>query len=153
MLTVGCGGSAVPVSGRVTLDGEPMADLVVNFQPAVKGTDKSALAPGSFASTDSEGRYRLRTLDGDGAIPGEHVVTLVYRDPKQLSAEAGQSRRDVNPKAPPQMSFKLPSKAHDGSLRFNVPAGGTKDADFAFESDRARKLNPGRDPGRSGIHR
>ena len=56
------------VSGVVTLDGEPLAGAGVNFKPKV----------GAIASdvTDAEGRYRLTTGSIDGALLGDHGVTI-----------------------------------------------------------------------------
>ena len=53
----GCGGGAsyelVPVSGRVTLDGQPLANARVSFQPA---RDQSDPGPGASGVTDAEGK-------------------------------------------------------------------------------------------------
>lgn len=58
-----------PVSGRVTLDGRPLVDAQISFRPQQ--------GPGAFATLDTEGRYRLSTRSsGDGAVAGEHIVTL-----------------------------------------------------------------------------
>jgi hypothetical protein len=52
---IGCGGvKYVPVSGVVTLDGKPLANAMVLFQPI---GDQGGV--GSTAKTDSEGRYKL----------------------------------------------------------------------------------------------
>lgn len=68
-----CGGSAKPVklSGRVTLDGEPLAGATVVFTPADGG--------GNVASgrTDTDGEFRLTTFSiNDGAVPGDYKVTI-----------------------------------------------------------------------------
>lgn len=130
ILTVGCGDSRfVPVSGIVTLDGKPVADVVISFQPASEGAD-SDFNPGSSGTTDGEGRYELSTRGGNGAVVGEHTVTLVYRDPdllKQVPYDQETGRELVR-------EFKLPPRARDGSLKVTVPQGGTEAADFAFES-------------------
>lgn len=73
---VGCGGGSdrpdlVPVKGTVTLDGEPVEGATVYFScPA---------APRSASGvTDSNGNFTLTSYDsGDGAVPGEHVVTII----------------------------------------------------------------------------
>lgn len=69
---VGCGGSGlklVPVSGEVTLDGQPVADAAVVFTPLQGG-------PPASATTDAQGRYQLATNNQPGAVPGEHRVTI-----------------------------------------------------------------------------
>ncbi len=79
---VGCGGPksdrwtrdrppVYPVSGQVLLDGEPLPQATVLFQPtAPEGK------PGS-AVTDDEGRFEVQTFDpGDGLTEGTHRVAI-----------------------------------------------------------------------------
>ncbi|MCC9606036.1 DUF4198 domain-containing protein [Blastopirellula sp. JC732] len=71
---LGCGRGnplgLAPVSGRVTLDGQPLADATISFIPE-QGRP-------STATTDAEGRFELTTLNpGDGALPGDHKVTVM----------------------------------------------------------------------------
>ena len=68
----GCGRGmeTIPVAGIATLDGQPVADAGILFLPVAGGRPASA-------TTDAAGRFELSTLDpGDGAIPGEHRVTV-----------------------------------------------------------------------------
>ncbi|MBN9517019.1 hypothetical protein J0H58_00645, partial [bacterium] len=70
--------------------------------------------------TDADGRYRLRTVVGDkgGAAVGKHKVTI------SLSKE-----NPANPEAAVQ--DLVPAKYNVKSdLTFDVPAGGTSQADF-----------------------
>jgi len=129
----GCGGSdfhIVPVSGAVTLDGKPVADILVTFQPKGGTAEGSTPGPGSFGITDESGRFELDMAEGSGAVPGEHTVTLIYKDPN-----VGPTKRDLGIPEP-QQELKLPSEARDGSLTFVVPTEGTDKADFALESTR-----------------
>lgn len=66
---VGCGyGNVAPVTGTVTLDGEPLADALVRFQPVEGGRP-------STATTDAQGNYTLRyTQKQEGAERGKHRV-------------------------------------------------------------------------------
>lgn len=62
------------VVGVVTLDGQPVADAMVNFSPATPGQG----AP-SYGKTDEKGQYKLQTLLGAadaGTTPGEYVVSV-----------------------------------------------------------------------------
>lgn len=72
----GCGKPAklVPASGVVLINGKPAAGISVQFLPEdVKGEKR----PTSFALTDDEGKFVLKTYQGkDGAVPGSHVVLL-----------------------------------------------------------------------------
>jgi len=64
----------VPASGVVMIDGKPAADISIQFLPKeVKGIKQ----PTSYALTDEQGKFVLRTYEGrEGAVPGEHVVLL-----------------------------------------------------------------------------
>ncbi|WP_165247440.1 carboxypeptidase regulatory-like domain-containing protein [Paludisphaera soli] len=69
----------VPATGRVTVGGEPAADLEVRFRPADDPESLDALVP--FARTDAEGGYVLGTYEeGDGAPAGRYKVTLFWPD-------------------------------------------------------------------------
>lgn len=94
-LLAGCGsrGPALGrVTGRVTLDGKPLADARIVFQPRQKG------AP-SVAVTDKDGRYELVYLrDHFGAVLGEHTVTIsTFR---QLSGTEGSRRSEIPERVP-----------------------------------------------------
>ena len=80
LMSWGCGGSGLdlaPVSGRVTLDGEPLANVTVTFLPK-----DGASASGR---TNDNGEYELTTIAEKGALLGEHTVTVTTPRP-----EAGQ---------------------------------------------------------------
>ena len=68
----GCGREkTVPVSGTVTLDGEPIGPGTIIFTPTTEG---ALSAMGSFGT---DGRYQLSTFDpNDGAVLGSHRVII-----------------------------------------------------------------------------
>ena len=73
LICSGCGGDSGPelfdVTGTVTLNGKPLPNAEVTFQPK-EG------AP-SFARTDDEGKYELKySRDRYGALPGSHEVSI-----------------------------------------------------------------------------
>ena len=72
VLGCGAGGPAkYPVSGKVTLDGKPLAEVSVTFSPS----DRKL--PTSGGKTDAQGVYKLSTAQGDsGAVVGKYMVTL-----------------------------------------------------------------------------
>jgi len=79
-VSAGCGGpKVVPVSGRVTLDGNPLAGARISFEP-VKGTVDEL----SIATTDADGRYQLKNFSSDrmGAVPNgtSGLVVRTYVD-------------------------------------------------------------------------
>lgn len=117
--------NSAPVSGRVTLDGEPQEGIFVYFEPELpedidplKGLSKS------FGKTDSDGRFELNFMDADkmdadkdrlGAIVGKHVVTAddewTFEDPVKES--------------------RVPK---GWKMSFEVPQSGTSDAEFELTS-------------------
>ena len=126
---VGCGGSEyplAPVSGRVTLDGQPLHGININFQPIATDPKNNPLSgPGSYARTDSDGRYALKTADHadlEGAVVGNHVVRMIV--PKGSDFEKDDDLPSEQPK------ITLPIHAIDGSLKFEVPAEGSDAANF-----------------------
>lgn len=118
----GCGKRVrvVPVSGRVTKAGQPLEGVAVNFAPASGGMDASYAA---YGKTDKDGKYTLKLVDNGqpGALPGRNQV--------MLHESSGAAETDG---AAPNVALKLPPKARDGTLSFEVPAGGTDAANFEF---------------------
>lgn len=114
---VGCGGGSDlklgKVTGRVTLDGKPLANASVKFTP--EGESR-----GSFGSTNEQGEYSLYyTYDKAGALVGEHHVAI-----------SSASANDEELKDP-----LLPSSYNSESkLRATVNPGNNT-IDFALTSD------------------
>ena len=66
----------VPVSGKVLLDGKPVAGVTVSFHRYDKAAEKYANVADGL--TDAEGRYKLTTnTKFDGCPAGEYTVTVV----------------------------------------------------------------------------
>lgn len=84
-LLIGCGRSGlVPVSGVVTVNGEPRENVRVVFAPMASG-ENSNPGPFSVGVTDADGKYSLTTRDGDyGAVAGRHTVSFTYDDLEHL---------------------------------------------------------------------
>ena len=72
VLFCGCGGTQTePVSGVVTLDGEPLSGVRVVFHP-IEGDRKN-----SIGTTDKMGAYSLDyTIRDTGALVGQYKVLL-----------------------------------------------------------------------------
>ena len=70
---VGCGGgysNVAKVTGKVSLDGQPLPDTLVTFTPTAGGSP-------SAGRTDARGNYILHyTRDVKGAELGEHIVSV-----------------------------------------------------------------------------
>ena len=70
----------VPVSGTITFDGKPVDKLRVTFSPKPVG-ENYAVGPYSLGTTDSQGKFTLKTRYGDdGAIVGAHGLAFQYSD-------------------------------------------------------------------------
>lgn len=80
----GCGGDAVapvPVSGNVIAGTKPVEGALVTFHNSGGGRTASGL-------TDSDGTFTLTTnRTGDGAQPGEYVVTIAKQESKIAGAD------------------------------------------------------------------
>jgi len=121
-LAAGCsGGRVVPVSGRVTLNGQPLANVHVSFQPISAGNDHNP-GGGSYAITDSDGRFTLRMVEGDapGAVVGKHRVEITPRNTDDDADRRGKGA-----------VVGVPARYNRNSdLTFTVEPGGTDKADF-----------------------
>lgn len=137
---LGCGGSKDPkmaaVSGRITLKGKPLANAEVHF---VSGQFQG------FGKTDDEGRYSLvrgapigvnkvYVVPADSNQPATGIDTSIEgMDAGQLaemqkhSRGRGRGARSKKPLIPVEYSDPAKSK-----LTFEVPAGGSKNADFSL---------------------
>jgi hypothetical protein len=71
----GCGPAenlpeCAPVSGKVTINGQPLSNAMITFHPE-KGENRGQ------AASDAEGKYTLTTYASeDGAVVGKHTVTV-----------------------------------------------------------------------------
>ncbi len=121
LLLMGCGGeskpSTVPVTGLVTLNGEPVAEASVTFYPQ-EGRSASGV-------TDSSGIFTLTTFEaGDGAIAGKHRVSIG----KQSNVPAGNTPEELA-----KIKEEIPSKynnAETSGLTADVVAGQDAPIDF-----------------------
>ncbi len=121
---IGCGDDRfkiVPVSGVILIDGEPIENAYVTFDP--RSTSEDGIAgPGSFGRTDAQGRYALTTYKRQqGAVIATHRVAI-----RTMVAEEG-------PDGTPRTIRRelLPPKYHQRStLTFVVEGEGTDQANF-----------------------
>jgi hypothetical protein len=130
---LGCGGSTsydvAPVSGVVTLDGQPVPEAHVVFQP-IGGEDNLTPGPSSSGQADSQGRFELKTIrDEPGAVVGNHRVLITTPRPEQDWAN------DSGIGAPVHKEI-IPARYNENSgLTFDVPADGTTTADFKLTTE------------------
>jgi hypothetical protein len=88
-VVAGCdksGPNIAPVSGRVTLNGQPLVNADITFQPEGAGSPSSA-------RTREDGSYELGYKRGVAGAPvGKHIVRIVVssevvRNPPKISAK------------------------------------------------------------------
>jgi hypothetical protein len=124
LLVLGCGGrhNLARVSGRVTLNGQPLAHAAVTFQP-IAAPGNSRPGTGSGGITDAQGRYSLKLIgtETQGAVVGRHLVSISL------------AREDNSADDRPTRSKQSPAKRKaKRQLEYDVPPGGTDSADFAL---------------------
>lgn len=102
------------VSGKVTLDGQPLSGARVTFTPVGAGSSSSGV-------TDSDGHYELSlSRDIEGAVIGEHTVSVTTYAPANPDGDP------PSPGAPEKVPTKfnrnstLTKKVEDGSNEINL---------------------------------
>jgi hypothetical protein len=136
LFVLGCGGGGskklAPVSGRVTLDGKPLANAVVIFQPiAEKGSVEGGVS--SKGTTNENGEFTLTAENGStGAAVGQHRVSF------SSQSQGVADNSDARKRSGPPMVDKIPRKYDwpEGkeAKSFDVPSGGTDKANFDLTS-------------------
>ena len=139
VLLVGCSNEEfgiAQVSGTVTLDGKPIAQVAVMFQPLAQGNNINP-GPGSFGVTDENGKYSLELvgLRKKGAAVGKHQVRF---DP--YSTEQQDPSSDA-PFVPTKPLPKIPSRYNSitPQFEFEVTQQGSTSADFALTTGEEKK--------------
>jgi hypothetical protein len=118
LLAAGCsrGPDLVPVNGRVTLEGKPVKDMIVNFQPQGETAGNGALG-----MTDADGRFTLTDMR---SAPGAHVGEYRVSFYPSLGSKKQDEAADV---ASTGRGSSIPAIYIDPSqspLRATVPQGG-----------------------------
>ncbi len=147
VIILGCGGgsgenpAAVPVSGTVTLGGQPVEGAQVVFSPT--GGEGNAAA----GTTDATGKYSLTTgAAGDGAVPGSYRVAITKVEGATQPGTTGMSEEESraahynqaaggDAEGPKDL---LPAKyksADTSGLKAEVQAGQENRFDFALSED------------------
>ena len=124
-VVTGCGRQSGPelvgVSGTVTLDGKPLADASITFQPIPEGRP-------SVGVTDSSGNFTLLfSEDRQGALPGSHLVRIsTWRE--------GYDDGTWHPQIPEQVPDVYNVKASQNALMTKTVEGGSAQIDFQLSS-------------------
>jgi len=113
----GCGESGpqlAPVSGTVTLDGQPLATADVLFQP------EEAMKSPSVGQTDAAGHFVLAYKRGVlGAVVGPHTVRI------SVSRELVRNPPNIPARYDAQSELRSDVKRGDNTFEFNLTSGGS----------------------------
>ncbi len=122
---IGCGGSGEPVgkvSGKVTLNGEPVPQASVMFEPVDGGRS-------SFGMTDADGTYQLTYMqENDGALVGEHLV--------RITTQRGAKRDDRGQITQAGVKEKLPPEYNTESTQQVTVESGSNEINFEVATDK-----------------
>jgi hypothetical protein len=134
----GCGERlpVVPVSGTITLDGQPLAGASIITQPVA--TDSPNPGPGSTGATEEQGHFVLEVVQPamKGAIIGKHRVMISPANrqrsgSRKRSADGTHEYSIDDPNSNrAETASNWPARFTDGSLTMEVPPGGTDKLNF-----------------------
>ena len=102
VLLAGCSGSSGPTNRRptkpvkvtVTYKGKPVADATVTF------INQEGDAAPAYGKTDAQGVAKMKTyVEGDGAVLGQHKVTITKTESVGGGSSALQDSKDYVPPA------------------------------------------------------
>jgi hypothetical protein len=113
----------------VRLDGQPLAGAHITFAPVQEPQGQRQSGPEAGGDTDDNGYYALKTVFGDpGASVGKNRVMISTR---RTQADSANPDRFVE-----TARERVPTKyfSEQAPLFFDVPAAGTKSADFDLVS-------------------
>lgn len=120
----------VPVSGKVTLDGQPLSNAEITFVPV-----GNTPGDGAFGRSDPNGAYRVTYLRGGrpGTPAGEYRVTIGRR----LMPDGKEVPTDMAGSVASPARETLPAKYSDrqrSTLTAKIPEKGSTEADFPLTS-------------------
>jgi hypothetical protein len=134
LLTAGCGGGGktAQVSGRITINGQPLAHAKVAFQP-IGGANKNEVGPTAQGETDADGKYTLTLIASGkkGATVGENLVSI--------SKLEGPPSDPTNDNPPPRPELVSPEWNTESKKKFTVTPDGTSKADFDVKPNTPQK--------------
>ncbi len=128
-LAIGCSSEAPRgvAKGKVTFKGQPVTGCLIHFENREGGVEAQV-------SLGADGRYEMKTLQGDGLPPGVYKVSVSpgrIMEPGEEAPLAGQA-----PKIKPPPTTTVPVKYHRGAttdLTADVKAGDNPPFDFELK--------------------
>lgn len=90
-----------PVTGTVSLNGQPVPGATVNFTPKEQAPPGQSGPQAASAVTDEQGKYQIGTFaKGDGALPGEYLVSVTKYEGGAPAAGGSGSEEEYRPPLP-----------------------------------------------------
>ncbi len=130
VIVAGCGKKGpvlAPVSGKVTLDGNPLPHVIVTFSPNGGGVASSGV-------TNEQGVYLLACQLGQGAVVGKHRVSIQSQN-LAASAESVAPDEDApNYRPDPYASARAPAFVEKIPARYNT------DSQLVYEVHRGNNV-------------
>lgn len=123
VMAAGCSRHPARLSGRVSLDGKPLATGVITLTPVGKG-------PSAYAAIGADGRYSIHTGAATGLEPGEYVVTVAAN----AAAAGGAAEAPGNKGLLPLITPPQYRDARKSPLRATVERG-SQELDFELRSN------------------
>jgi hypothetical protein len=128
VLPLGCSPEFAPVKGKVTLNGQPLANAQVVFNRIPpEGSIESG--PSAVGTTNEKGEYTLRVSSKQSGAPvGKHKVAITL-----MNSEGGESDAPAPPGSGPRNV--IPKKYNEETdLSCDVPPSGNDHANFDLQS-------------------
>jgi hypothetical protein len=111
------------VRGKVSYQGKPVSTGRVVFTPVSGKAGDSG--QGASGEIDTNGTYEMTTFNtGDGAILGQHIVTVVVREKQEMPKPDADSH--IKYEVPKALTPAKYSTADKSPLRCTVVEGGTE---------------------------
>lgn len=123
VMVAGCSRHPSRLSGRICLDGKPLATGVIMLTPVGKG-------PSAYAAIGADGRYSIHTGAATGLEPGEYVVTVAAN---AAAGSGGVAEAPGNKGLLPLITPPHYGDARKSPLRANVEPG-SQELDFELRS-------------------
>ena len=137
LFVVGCGNGLTAVTGKVTLDGNPLPNALVTFFPVGEGSSATG-------KTDDMGTYKLIGVLGEGLKPGSYKVAVTtaqttvaessdvdMNSPEYLAMSSGVGMESVKTSAPKE---PIPAKYNSSTEIVKEVKTGTAQIDLDLTS-------------------
>ncbi|MFO7906637.1 MAG: carboxypeptidase-like regulatory domain-containing protein [Planctomycetota bacterium] len=119
------------VSGKVTMDGEPLDNALVTFSPVEGGRSSSG-------KTDENGNYTLSFADRTGAVVGTHKVSVTT-----LTEVEGEDMSEVGSDSDAYMEQAMggASDYDNATVTEQIPAKYNTETELTFEVESGKNTH------------